>query len=377
MVMPCQYLQTAVSGAAPIIHIPEEFPLSAKQIQPASIDLRLGQMAFRMWAAALPHDRYVTDLIEQGKKYDFALSEHDTNALEVGAVYLIPLLETCALPNDKYIEFSPKSSTGRSDVFCRVLCDNWPHYDRTPPGYHGMLYLEVMPLSFDVRICCGLSLVQGRLKNVGDEPLNSNEITDLHMESGILLNNDGAPLNQKDLMVRDSELFLHIDLKREIVGFSAKSTITQALDLTKDDAHEPDDYWVPIRRPKNGELVLVPGIFYLLVTRERTRIPSRVCGQIPSYSPTIGEVRTHYAGFFDPGFGGIHGSSCVLEMRARDTPFTFTDGQAVCSMNFERMSQVPTQLYAGNYDQSGPSLSKHFKERYDSWEKPYWRKLWN
>ncbi len=287
------------------------------------------------------------------------------------------LLESCALPDDVYIEFSPKSSTGRCDVFVRVLCDRHSHYDITPPGYHGPLYAEITPLSFDVEIKQGLSLLQGRFKNVNSKRLTSKNIKDLHIEYGVLFGQDGEPLEQKNLEVRDDELYFHVDLKAEIVGFIAKSTVLGPVRLTASERegnqHSPEDFWDPIRAPKNGELVLVPGYFYLLQTIERTHIPASVCGQVTSFKLTTGEIRPHYAGFFDPGFGPACG---VLEVRSRDVPFTITHGQPICSMSFEEMDETPTQLYQGNYKNSGASLSKHFKDRHDAWTREFWRTRW-
>jgi dCTP deaminase len=268
-------------------------------------------------------------------------------------------------------------------VFTRVLCDAHGYFDRTPPGYHGKLYLEVTPKSFDIGVTEGHELMQGRLKRVGQEALDDERIKKLHTAECLLCDKDGRPLDHNRLEIHDRELFFHIDLDRDIVGFAVKSTLMQSLDMSKKakGTMEPDNFWQPIRRPKNGELVLVPEHFYLLCTKERVRIPTGVCGQIPAYSPAIGEMRTHYAGFFDPNFGGEYGTSGVLEVRVRDMPFTFVDGQVVCSMKFEQMDSLPDQLYGqdgtgSSYTGAGPSLSNHFRMREEAWEKAYWRSLW-
>lgn len=379
MVLPYQKIKQAVYGKVPAITAPEGSPVTEDQIQPASLDVRIGKKVYRNWAATVSHGRFVTDLLDNQRKYDFELFKNRTNALEKDHTYLIELMEGCALPEDMYLEFSPKSSTGRCDVFARVVCDRYSHYDLTPPGYHGPLYLEVTPKSFDVSVELGLSLMQARLKTVGTQAMDDREIRDLHMSDGLLYDNHGKPIPQNKLEIRDRELFFHIDLTRDVVGFAVKNTVMKPLDLTAKGTLEPDDFWQPIRRPKNGELVLVPEHFYLLATKERVRIPADVCGQIPAYSTTIGEMRTHYAGFFDPKFGGMQGTNGVLEVRVRDMPFTLVDGQVVCSMKFERLEAAPEKVYGesgSNYTGSGPSLSKHFREREGAWYPPYWRSLW-
>lgn len=375
--MPYQMIRRFVSGAAPIIHA--STPIVDDQIQPASLDLRLGSAVYRVWAASLPGPyEPVIDMVSKAPercKYKFNLDTRTTNNFEKGHTYVVELMESCALPDHAWIEFSPKSSTGRCDVFARVLCDRHPHYDMTPKGYHGPLWLEVTPLSFDVTVQEGLSLVQGRIKTEDTHMLTTRELSELQIEYGVLCSREGRPLTHGDIRIHDNELYYHVDLDRDIVGFQAKSRPNVALNLLagKDGTlpHDPKDFWIPIERPKNGRLVLEPDIFYLLATKERTRIPKGVCGQVTSFKITTGEIRPHYAGFFDPGFGGEGGTNGVLEVRARDVPFTISDGSPICSMKFERMLAIPEKLYgvgiASNYPEAGPSLSKHFSGRYKAW----------
>ena len=373
MVMPSQMIHRNVFGASPTITGGPDDPITEDQIQPASLDLRLGRAVYRVWSAALPKKyQPIIDMVSPNErhKYRFSLNKESTNYLEKDSTYVIELMERCSLPRHAWIEFSPKSSTGRCDVFARVLCNNNPHYDMTPRGYHGPLWLEITPLSFDVGVREGLSLVQGRIKTRDVHVLNDRELSELQVEHGVLCDMGGNPLCQGDLSIHDNELYYHVDLDRPIVGFVAKTNVGMALDLTQwqDDSMlcESKDFWVPIERPKNNRLVLVPGLFYLLATKERTRIPPTVCGQVTSFKITTGEIRPHYAGFFDPGFGGEKGTNGVLEVRARDVPFEISDGAPICSMKFERMLEVPERLYGGKsrYTRSGPSLSKHFKDRY-------------
>ena len=377
MVMPSHMIKRFVSGAAPIIHATN--PIEEGQIQPASLDLRLGSAVYRVWAASLPGpNELVIDMISKTPdrcKYKFNLDTKTFNNLEKRHTYVIELMESCALPSHARIEFSPKSSTGRCDVFARVLCDKYSHYDITPWGYHGPLWLEVTPLSFDVTVQEALSLVQGRIKTKDTHVLTDRELTELQIEYGVLCSKEGKPLSQENIRVHDDELYYHVDLDRTVVGFQAKSMPNVALNLLAGKKgiplHNPRDFWIPIQRPQNGRLVLEPDIFYLLATKERTRIPPGVCGQVTSFKITTGEIRPHYAGFFDPGFGGEGGTNGVLEVRARDVPFEISDGSPICSMRYERMLEVPEKLYGvgieSSYPKPGPSLSKHFNDRYDIW----------
>jgi dCTP deaminase len=379
MVMPSQMIRRNAFGASPTILSSAENPITEDQIQPASLDLRLGSAVYRVWSAALPRKyQPILDMVspKERHKYTFSLDRETTNFLEKDGTYVVELMESCALPQHAWIEFSPKSSTGRCDVFARVLCNNNPHYDMTPKGYQGPLWLEITPLSFDVGVREGLSLVQGRIKTEDTHMLSNRELSELQVEHGVLCGMDGAPLCQGDLSIHDSELYYHVDLDRPVVGFVAKTNAGMSIDLTQGGGsgllHEPKDFWVPIERPKNNRLVLAPGLFYLLATKERTRIPPTVCGQVTSFKITTGEIRPHYAGFFDPGFGGRNGTNGVLEVRARDVPFEIADGAPICSMKFERMLEVPDKLYGtgikSSYPGSGPSLSKHFNSRYEAWQ---------
>ena len=382
MVMPSQRIRRIVHGASP--GISASTPITEDQIQPASLDLRLGSNIWRVWSASLPGQyETVKDMVsrEGRHKYHFTLEREKAHFLEKGHTYVVELMESCALPKHEWIEFSPKSSTGRCDVFARVLCDKHSHYDMTPHGYHGSLYLEITPLSFDVGVREGLSLVQGRIKSDDTHMLSNRELSDLQRDHGVLRNRDGRPLAQGDITIHDSELYYHIDLDRPIVGFEAKVQPNMALDMNAGKEGiplcDPKDFWVPIERPKNGRLVLVPNTFYLLATKERTYIPHDVCGQVTSFKITTGELRPHYAGFFDPAFGegedpNIKGTNGVLEVRVRDVAFEVSDGSPICSMRYERMFEIPDKLYGkgieSNYPKPGPSLSKHFNDRYLAWE---------
>lgn len=373
MVMPYQAIMKAVRGRAPIITAPEKSPIGDDQIQPSSLDLRLGGTAIKLNASVVPDkETFVSDIIERLKGYDFGLSPHKTNRLDKGATYLVPLIESCALPEDTYLEISPKSSAGRSDAFVRIICDRFPHFDVTPPGYHGPLFAVVTPMSFDVEIKEGLSLVQARIKRIGAPRVTQREIQSLHAEYGLLFGPDGKPLEQKDLHIRHDKLYYHLDLQAPIVGFAGRHTASKALDLTARETLDPMDFWEPLWRPKHKELILVPGVFYLLATKERVSIPQGYCAQMNSYDTASGEYRSHYAGFFDPGFGSKGGTVGVLEVRANAVNFALRDGHPICSMQFEKLDEDSEVLYEGSYTHAGPSLGKHFDSRLEAWTSAYW-----
>jgi dCTP deaminase len=367
MVLPKQHLRDISFGENPMILA--DGGLDEKQISIASVDCRLGDVAYAMKSAALPHGEKVAHLIKRYTHFKFKLSENETSVLQRGVSYIIPLREHLALSPEFYAVFSPKSSTGRADIFVRVLTDKFAHYDKTDFGYKGLLYLEVTPLSFNVRICSGLELTQFRVRTRSSQAISKEDLASLHAKYGILRGKDGRSIPNGKLNVDNGSLYYHIDLERDIVGFEAVPSPIEELDMTLSYEHDPEDFWRPIMRPRGGELVLTPNVFCLLATVERTVIPPEVCGEILPYEVSSGEFRSHYAGFFDNGFGSsCEGTVGVLEVRGREFPFRLKHGQPICRMDFERTLEVPEELYAGHYTQSGPSLSKHFRDRFDVWE---------
>jgi len=355
-------------------------PIGKEQIQPASFDARLGDRVYRMKSSALPGpNETVMQLIEKYCMYEFELREDEGRALEVGACYIIPLREGIA-PSWIYSTiFSPKSSIGRCDVFVRVLSDYSPYYDKTTVEYDGNFYLEIIPLSFNVIVYSGLSMTQFRIQDQYNDQLTDEQLRFRHelllksnKEDGVMFSKDKKPLSLEKLPVSGGRLYFHLDLDRSVVGFEAKSSPTEVLDLRKKDHHNFEDFWTPIKKPKNGAIVLTPGNFYLLPTTEKVKIPSELCAEVVPYEISTGEFRTHYAGFFDNGFGGETGTTAVLEVRVRDAPFRVVNGQPICSMEFFRTGGVPSLLYGADagssYTGTGPSLSKHFKDREAVWE---------
>ncbi len=355
-------LHAIITGEAPFITKQDSFTLD--QIQASSLDLTLGSQVFGMGVASLPRSGgSVADLLK-GNQYAFDLNIGQPGFLHRGYTYIVPLNEGLLLPEGFSAKFSPKSSTGRTDTFVRILADGVPRFDYVPEGYQGSLYLEITPLSFPILIRPGLSLVQMRIRN-GDARLTGKEVAIMHSHKGIFMDKGGKVILTHDLKLAEHGVYMHIDLDRDIVGFASRTNVASALTLFDSATHDWSEFWEPIRRPRNG-LTLNPDRFYLLPTKERARIPNDVCGDIAPYDASTGEFRTHYAGFFDPGFGGEFGITGVLEVRGREVPHRLFDNDPICLMNFERVSPV-SKPYDGNYQNPGPSLSKHFKERYEAW----------
>jgi dCTP deaminase len=359
-VLPNQLLSEAVASGwieAGDYRIPDE------NIQPASLDLRLGEHAYRMRCSFLPHD----DAVERKVK-DYIVDELDLRrdgaVLETNRPYLIPLLERVHLPPHVMARANPKSSTGRADVFTRVITDHSYKFDDVQPGYDGPLYLEVVPLSFAVRVRQGLSLNQLRL-SIGESLLSDDELWELH-QTDPLLYVGGRPASRAEFATDDG-LFLSLDLRGDAarnVGWRARGNAS-LLDLSQIGTHRVEDYWEPVRSEDGDRVVLDPERFYLLLSDEAVRVPPHLASEMTAYDPTSGELRTHYAGFFDPGFGhGMEGSRAALEVRAHDVPFMIEHGQRVCRLTFERMVAQPTKLYGGgigsNYQGQQQTLGKHF-----------------
>ena len=304
------------------------------QIQPASLDLRLGHIAYRLRASYLPGaGRKVRDDFDDVVMHKVDLSEGAV--LETGCVYLVPLQEALNLPADLSAAANPKSSTGRLDVFTRVITDGGEAFDAVPPGYSGPLYVEIAPRTFSILVRPGDRLVQLRFRRGPISILETQTVS--------------------------------IDLKGDgIVGYRAKRH-SGLVDVAHVGGHAARDYWEPIEG-RGGSFILDPEEFYILASKESVMIPENMAAEMAPIAPEIGEFRAHYAGFFDPGFGvaavGGAGSRAVLEVRGRDVPFILRDGQPVAKLVFEAMAQTPTSLYGQNgshYQAQGLRLSKHFK----------------
>jgi dCTP deaminase len=350
------------------------------QIQPASLDLRLGHKAYRLLSSFLPElsaissrlnvlDFYQSDLV----MYEMDLT--DGVILEKGHVYLVPLLENLSLPKTLRARANPKSTTGRLDVFTRVVTDLNAGFDEIRAGYHGPLFLEVVPRSFAIKVRTGQSLNQIRFVR-GEAIVSDTALRALHEKTPLLYHNDPS---KRVVSIQDFRaergLFLRIDLKGEdrtdscIIGYRAKKN-SHVIDLAKIGHYAAADFWEPLHRHRHDSLLLEPEEFYILASKERIRVPAGYAAEMVAYEAACGELRTHYAGFFDPGFGHglegeIKGTQVVLEVRPHDVPFLIHDGQTFFKVVYDRMLDVPSQLYGttlgSSYQQQGLTLSKHFK----------------
>ncbi|MEL6509332.1 MAG: 2'-deoxycytidine 5'-triphosphate deaminase [Pseudomonadota bacterium] len=332
--------------------------ITPEQIQPASLDLRLGTVAYRVRASFLAGaGNTVEDRLSEFEMHRIDLT--GGAVLEKGAVYVVPLMESLALPDGVQAVANAKSSTGRLDLLTRTITDEGVEFDRIAPGYTGPLYAEICPRSFSVVVRPGQRLNQIRFRK-GQAVLSDLELRDLHAQESLVSGEAHI----------DEGLGFSVDLRPEagnLVGFRAKPH-TGVIDLDKIAHYEPSEYWEPIHTTE-GRIILDPGAFYILVSQEAVTIPPDCAAEMAPYLAMVGEFRVHYAGFFDPGFGhddaGGAGSRGVLEVRCHEAPFVLEHGQIVGRLVYERMAEVPEQLYgagiASNYQGQGLKLSKHFK----------------
>ncbi len=374
-ILPYQQITKLIDSGA----IQSDAPIEDRQIQPASLDLRLGRKAYRLISSFLPElsditsrlnvlDFYQSDLV----MYEMDLT--DGAILEKGHVYLVPLLESLRLPKDLRARANPKSTTGRLDVFTRVVTDLNAGFDEIRAGYRGPLYLEVVPRSFAIKVKTGYSLNQIRFVRA-ESTVTDSALQTLHNTTPLLYHNlpSAKPVGSRDLRT-ERGLFLRIDLKgverdgESVIGYRAKKN-SHVVDLSKVGYYAALDFWEPIRPHRRDSLLLEPEEFYILASKERIRVPPGYAAEMVAYEAACGELRTHYAGFFDPGFGygqgEIHGTQVVLEVRPHDVPFLIHDGQTFFKVVYDRMLDVPTQLYGtalgSSYQRQGLTLSKHFK----------------
>jgi dCTP deaminase len=339
-------------------------PFAADQIQPASLDLRLGAVAYRVRASFLPGPgTAVVRRIAELKLHEFALA--DGAVLETGCVYIVPLIEALALPADIAAATNPKSSTGRLDVFTRVIADETRGFDHVEPGYHGPLYAEISPKTFPVLVREGSRLSQIRFHR-GAAILDGEALRALHARERLV---DRAEA------VMGEGVAVSVDLSgargrsgAAIVGYRAKRH-TAVIEVERRDAYEVADFWEPIAARADHSLILDPDEFYILASTEAVQVPPDYAAEMVPFDPLVGEFRVHYAGFFDPGFGyagaGGLGARAVLEVRSREVPFILEHGQIVGRLVYEKMLARPDRLYGSgigsNYQAQGLKLSKHFR----------------
>jgi dCTP deaminase len=336
--------------------------LDADQIQPASLDLRLGKRAYRVRASFLPGPgNRVADKLERFKLHEFDLEAGAV--LETGCVYIVPILEKLKLPANIAASANPKSSTGRLDIFTRVMTDFGAEFDKIPAGYEGQLYLEISPRTFPIVVRTGSRLSQIRFR-IGNALLDETALHALHEAETLV-----ASTNPN---ISGGGIALSIDLTGDasgLIGYRGKHH-SAVVDVDKRAAQDVLDFWEPLHDRGQKELILDPDEFYILVSREAVHVPPDHAAEMTPFDPLVGEFRVHYAGFFDPGFGhsaaGGTGSRAVLEVRSHEVPFILEHGQTVGRLVYEHMRERPKALYGtdlkSNYQAQGLKLSKHFRQ---------------
>ena len=343
-------------------------PIAPTQIQPASLDLRLGSRAYRLQASFLPDTAPVEAKLDYLSMEDLDLST--PTVLEKGCVYLVRLMEELDLPKNLRAKANPKSTTGRTDVFTRLIVDGGSEFERVPRGYKGPLYAEVMPRTFPVRVCRGLSLSQIRFIR-GRAELSHTATEKLAKEEELIYLDDvsSRPGKAKIRGGLKLSVSLHGGRQTDVIAYRGKKN-TPVVDLRKVDFYDVGQFWDTIPSCTDGRLILNPGDFYILASRERVRVPNGYAAEMVPFDPSVGEFRIHYAGFFDPGFGygeegDITGTRAVLEVRAHEVPFVINDGQVVGRLEYSYMRAVPNRIYGtsigSSYQRQELALSKQFR----------------
>lgn len=361
-ILPTKWLRQAVQDGV----IASEYTIPDQNYQPASLDLRLGEKAHVLQSSFLPYAGPVEDKLPH-----LAIAEIDLRdgaILEKNRPYLIPLIEKLRLPSGFRGKTNPKSSTGRLDIFTRVITDASPRFDDIADGYHGRIFLEVFSRSFTIRVRTGLSLNQIRLFK-GDPTCALGHLRNAHERDPILFTKARQPAQSSEIYDNNSiGLSVNLLAVSGFVGYRAKRN-SSLLDLSLTNHYPPRDFWEPVFADKGHSLILEPEEFYLISSIESVRIPPQLAAEMTAYETAKGELRTHYAGFFDPGFGfgengRLGGIPSVLEVRAHDVPFMVGPGQTVCTLTFERMLEPPDRWYGprvgSSYQEAGRILSKHF-----------------
>ena len=358
-ILPAQTIRALIRDK----HIQSIHVIGEDQIQPASIDLRLGAKAYRMRASFLPGaDVTVAERIA-------ALGMHEIDltggaVLEKGCVYIAPLMESVALGKRVSGMANPKSSSGRLDVFTRLIADGAIEFDRLRPAYKGPLYAEISPRAFSIVVRQGTALNQLRLRR-GSPPSSDTAMRRLHEEVSLV---DAAPGDENI----SKGIAVTVDLggagKDSLIGYKARPHAS-LVDVDKVAHYDPAEFWEPLHAGRHGVLILNPGDFYILVSKESVTVPPDHAAEMRAYDILVGEFRVHYAGFFDPGFGyadsGGKGSRAVLEVRSHEVPFVLEDGQVVGRLVYERLTEVPDKVYGtgigSSYQRQTLALAKQFK----------------
>lgn len=339
-------------------------PIEEKQIQPASLDLRLGPVAYEVDASFLPGGS--TTVMK--KVHELRTAEVDLRSsavFERGHVYIVPLLEELALPGGIAAKGNPKSTTGRLDVFTRLIADRGTEFERVPRGYKGPLFAEVVPRTFSIRVRQGVTLGQLRLFRGKTQPVN---LARLHLEEPLVWNGDqrhAKPKIHDGLLV---SLNLEATHQTDVIGYRAKKN-APIIDMERIGHYDPNEFWDIVRAPKEKRIILHPSEFYILGSKERLSVPPTHAAEMVAMDPSLGEFRIHYAGFFDPGFGyglsEVRGTPAVLEVRAHEVQFVMEDGQFVGRLVYSRLLALPEKIYGAgigsSYQRQTLALGKQFR----------------
>ncbi|MDA1284586.1 MAG: 2'-deoxycytidine 5'-triphosphate deaminase [Proteobacteria bacterium] len=304
------------------------------QIQPASLDLTLSSNCYRIKASFIPNNKKVSQLIES-----LALSKinlNNENLLEKNCIYLCELNEHLNLNNAYSAKSNPKSTTGRLDIFTRLITDYGKEYDVVDRGYNGKLYLEIIPQSFSIIVKKGLSLNQIRF-----------------YKDHLIINS----------FIKSQDISIYIK-KNEICAYKAIKN-TSAINLNKLNHYKINDFWETII-PKNNNFIIEKDEFYILRSLENIKIKDTIAAELEPFGDNFGNFRVHYAGFFDPGFGNNKlGTPAVFELRAYDTPFYVENKQKVARLNFYKLIEKSINTYGkkikSNYHNQKLKLAKQFK----------------
>lgn len=339
------------------------------QIQPASIDLRLGSKAYRVQASFLRgNSTTLLNKVHELLDSTIDLAEPTPQLLERGVVYIIPLVESLRLPNDIQGIANPKSTTGRLDIFTRLITECGDQFDRVPLGYSGKLYVEVSSRTFPIRVREGMRLNQLRfVRGNSLDPVRNGSLRKLAKEYRLI--HEQTPTESS---IGDG-VEIRVDLQgndeSSVVAYKAKDS-PRAIELDRLDYYDPQEFWERIPRPRHRRIILSKGEFYLLASKAKVSVPLNHAAEMIAHDPSMGEFRVHYAGFFDPGFGyGTHGeiqgTKAVLEVRAYEVPILLEDNDVVGRLHYYPMAGIPQKVYGASigssYQEQGLALSKQFK----------------
>jgi dCTP deaminase len=366
-ILPCQAIRALIASGE-IFGAPE---IEANQIQPASLDLRLGKVAYRIRASFLPGpNASVRDKLAELKFHEIDLTKGAV--LEAGCVYLVPLIEQLKLRSTIAGFANPKSSTGRLDVFTRLIADRQDTFDAVEEGYSGPLFAEICPRTFSIKVRYGSRLNQIRFRRRVGQQLDADErpgrvrdrhLREIHSDVGLV---EGEASIREGLNLSISLAPIH---PSGLVGYRARR-YAGVVDVDAVAAYEADQFWEAVRLGADRRLILDPHEFYILASKESVSVPPAYVAEMAPFDPLIGEYRVHYAGFFDPGFGYAEGKApgakAVLEVRSLDIPFILEDGQIVGRLVYDRLTDIPDHIYGqdigSHYQAQGLKLSKHFKQ---------------